>query len=561
MQIKRAFKRFVRSWRQFFQMRAALNESQERFRLMVENVGLGTWETSLPSFQTRFSRQARTLIGLPENVELTNEIFLSRMEPEDREKLTSAWNKAMPAGRFDCEYRVRLDDGSVRWIASQGAPIYAEKCGRRTVSRYVGTLMDVTDRKLAQEALEHAKEAAEAANRTKSQFVANVSHEIRTPLSAILGFTDLVMAGGDLSAEKTRYMAIVKRNALQLERLVNDVLDLAKVEANRISLETLEFDPLEVVDDVISLMNIRACEKGLELRAVCEGELPERINGDPTRFRQVLINLLGNSVKFTEKGFVEVRVKLLGARDEAGPAKLRIEVADSGIGIRPEQVSALFEPFSQADYSTSRKFGGTGLGLALSRKLARSMGGDLTLARSAPGEGSLFVFDCANAGALSGPLKKRRIESRQVARKAEPAAASGRRLDGMKVLVVDDTEDNQLILRIFLSQSGASVDCADNGKDGMTLATSRDYDVILLDIQMPGLDGYQVVSGLRSRGYSKPVLALTAHALKGEREKCLSAGFTDFMTKPIVREMLIDRLRDFRAPPPSAGPEPVSPFA
>lgn len=556
MQIQRVFNRFARGCRQFFGTRAALRESQERFRLMVDNVGLGTWETSLPSMRTRYSRQARTLIGLPAEAELTNEIYLSRMHPDDRATLSEAWHRSMPEGRFDCEYRVRLDDGSWRWIASQGAPIYVERGGRRIVSRYVGTLMDVTDRKHAQEALEQAKEAAEASNRTKSQFVANVSHEIRTPLSAILGFTDLVIAGGDISPEKARYMAIVKRNALQLERLVNDVLDLAKVESGRVMIETLEFDPLEVVDDVISLMNIRACEKGLELRAVCDGELPERINGDPTRFRQVLINLLGNSVKFTEKGFVEVRVKLLENGEAA--VKLRIEVADSGIGVPLERASALFEPFSQADYSTSRKYGGTGLGLALSRKLARSMGGDLILSKSAPGEGSTFVFDFASAGPLSGPLKERRIENRSVVRKAEPAAVGGRRLDGMKVLVVDDTEDNQLILRIFLSQSGAVVDCADNGKDGMALATSRNYDVVLLDIQMPELDGYQVMSGLRSIGYDRPVLALTAHALKGEREKCLSAGFTDFMTKPVVREILVDRLREFRAAPSAA--EALAPY-
>lgn len=392
--------------------------------------------------------------------------------------------------------------------------------------------------KRASLAMENARlyHKATAANRAKSTFLANMSHEIRTPLGAMLGFAEIAMDHRGLPEEIKGQISTILKNGQQLLQLVDEVLDISKVESEKIEIEKIEFSPRAAIEDILNLLMVKAKVKGLNLSYISRDRLPNCIKTDLLRLRQILINIVGNAIKFTDEGGVEVEVRFTPDIVTAGFGRLEFFIRDTGIGIAEENRKVLFEPFSQVDNSMTRKFGGTGLGLFLARKLARLLGGDVRLTQAQVGSGSEFnVF--LNVEYSNKQIEANSSEGR--AAEVESAAPQGR------VLLVEDSEENRIIVKTFLAKMGISTDTAVNGREGIERAKQAHYDVILMDIQMPEVDGFEAIQHLRRDGYSGTVVALTAHAMKGDREKCLEYGFDEYLCKPISRSSLFTCLEQF----------------
>lgn len=394
--------------------------------------------------------------------------------------------------------------------------------------------------------LEEAKDEAEETNRAKSRFLASMSHEIRTPLTAILGYTDLMLKSDLEERERLRHLQAIRRNGQHLLELINDVLDISKIEAGEMTVELLECSPWQLVREVRSLFRPQALAKGLAFEIEADGPLPEHIQSDPVRLRQILLNLVGNAIKFTETGGVRLTVRMEEAAALEGYVRLRFDVIDTGIGMTREEQGSVFKPFRQASASTTRVFGGTGLGLTISRRLARMLGGDITV-RSVPGEGSTFSLT-VDAGRLDdgklleGPL---RTETTELSVAVTDKWWS-RRIGG-RILLAEDGVDNRRFISAVLQQVGAEVTLVENGRQAVdSILEARDlgqpFDAVLMDMQMPVLDGYEAVRLLREAGYQGRVVALTAYAMSGDREKCLAAGCDDFVSKPVDVEQFIAAL-------------------
>ena len=401
----------------------------------------------------------------------------------------------------------------------------------------LGALATQTQRRIIAD-LHRARCDAQAAAKLKSEFLANMSHEVRTPMTAVLGFTEELRLsfGDELSSDHADLFASIERNGQHLLVLINDILDLARAETDQLEFERIACSPLGIVRDAANALERRARERGLEIRISARGELPDEVESDPTRLHQIMLNLLQNAIKFTETGYVGITVAV-EPMFETNQARLAVEVADTGIGIDPHALEQIFEPFRQADASTRRRFGGAGLGLTVSRRLARLLGGEL-LAQSAPGQGSVFRLEVP----VSLPPVRKPGEPL-------PAAEAPIPTDNLRgrVLLAEDGPDNQRLITRILKRAGLDVDVAGDGAVAFAKAMAArevgmPYDVILMDMSMPEVDGYEATRRLRAAGYDWPIVALTAHAMSGDRELCMEAGCDAYLSKPIHRPLLLTTL-------------------
>lgn len=507
-----------------------LRNSEERLSNAVAVSKVGFYDWNVLTNHLSFSPQMEEQWGIKGDCGLDE--VLERIHPDDRERVIGQLSDAMFNHTiYRTEYRVKRPNGSVIWVEAHGRISYD---GHGNPTRFFCTSIDISEKKAVLNELELAKAQAERASAAKSAFLANMSHEIRTPLGAILGYSDL-MKETSSPDERINFANIVIRNGQALMRLIDDILDLSKVEAGRLELQNEDFKLGTIIEEVASLFREVARQKDIALNLHVDPQIPEIINTDPTRLRQILVNLLGNAIKFTTEGEVELSCR--SRRIDAKTVQLEFTIRDTGIGMSPEDGARLFEPFTQADNSSTRKFGGTGLGLALSRQLARTMGGDVKLVSCAKGEGCIFE---ATIELREGQPSSYYSSLQNIVESAEPARK-------IRVLLVEDSEDNRFLVEHALHKAGVEVEFAENGVEGITKATATgaNYDVILMDMQMPVMDGYTATKRLRQMGYNKPIVAITAHAMTEECQRVKRIGCDMHIAKPVNFPQLVRTVRDF----------------
>jgi len=471
---------------------------------------------------------------------------------------TYPWAEALRQERAQAAIMLGLktENQATRVLMANASPVLGHN------GKYQGVLVsfdDVTQLEETKRNLSVAKQEAEDANQAKSEFLARMSHEIRTPMNAILGYTDVLRRGFDESVEnRQEYLDTIHASGEHLLALINDILDLSKVESGRMELETERCSPHKLLSQVVTLLRSRAEEKGISLEFKSHGLLPETILTDSVRLRQTIVNLVGNAIKFTETGGVTIVARLvthaacvqsgkqfpdgLQGGTQAACATLQIEVIDTGIGISPEAQDKIFDPFAQADTSVTRKFGGTGLGLAISKQLAEAMGGGIEISSEA-GKGSTFTVT-VDVGSLDGIEM---VDGQAALQASVEESAEGQavvQLPPARVLVADDGPSNRKLVELVLGRAGAEVVSVENGQQAVDAALSKPFDVILMDMQMPVMDGYTATTTLRSAGCQLPIIALTAYAMRGDEEKCRAAGCSGFLTKPIDIDTLVATLAD-----------------
>ena len=496
-----------------------------RLALAVEQSNDAVLTLDLDGHIQSWNSGAERLYGYPAQDVLGRSV--SFLLPESRQAELAQWldriRHATSGERFDTQALTR--DARLLDISVSASPLF-DTNGKRTGE--INISHDITESKAMARALQEAKEQAEAANNAKSQFLANMSHEIRTPMNGILGMTDLVL-DSELGEQQREYLSLVKTSAESLLTVLNDILDFSKIEAGRMDVENIEFSPEQVVVDSARLLELRAKEKGLSFEWIVSPEVPPLLFGDPARLRQIVLNLVGNAIKFTEKGGIKVIVTVDDKTQNT--AVLHIAIEDSGIGIPPDRVDSIFSAFSQVDASTTRRYGGTGLGLSICSRLAALMGGRIWV-ESEAGKGSTFHLTITMALSGDTHIPQETFAASDLCAKTEQPG---------HVLVVEDVLVNQALARSLLEKRGHIVSLASDGEDAlMLMQRGQSFDVILMDLQMPGMDGYEATARIREmeRASSRhtPIIAVTASAMNTDRERCLALGMDGFVAKPYRAE-------------------------
>lgn len=509
-----------------------LKDIQERFEKSAAATDLGVWYCDLPFSDLIWNKEVKNHFFLPADANVTIQLFYELIHPEDREKTRVAIQHSIDNHtHYDTIYRTvdPKNPANIKHIRAMGWTDYNDK---NEPIRFDGITLDVTEQLKREIDLKTAREEAERANSLKSSFLANMSHEIRTPIGAITGFAEMLNNPGHSESDKQNFTMIIERNSKHLLRLIDDILDLSKVEAGKIAFEDSDFNFNEFLIDFDAVMSLKSAEKGIQFILKVHGQIPEIVRGDQLRLKQILANVAGNAVKFTSKGKVIADVYY-------GSGVLRVVIADTGVGIAKENIGNLFKPFSQADPSLTRKFGGTGLGLILSKRLANHFGGDLLLAKSELDVGSTFVVTVQLPESRGTKMMDFAIaEPDEVL--VTPSPEEEGILKGITVLLVEDSPDNRTLVSTYLKRTGAKVMTAKDGAEGSQRAMKSLPDVVLMDIQMPRMDGHEATRKLRAEGFLKPIIALTAHAMREERDRCFESGCSDYLTKPLQRDRLIE---------------------
>jgi PAS domain S-box-containing protein len=464
------------------------------------------------------------------------------------ETYLAMWSALTSGQPWSGVFRNRRKGGEPYWEQAYIAPVLD---AHGAITHYLAVKEDITEKRRHEAELVAAKEQADVANRAKGEFLANMSHEIRTPMNAVMGFARLALES-EPTPTQADYLRKILAASKDLLNILNDILDYSKIEAGRLDLEHVPFKLEDVFHDVADLFAVAAAEKGLETSYMIDRRLPRILRGDPLRLGQVLSNLVGNAVKFTEAGKIDVEARLLEGQD--GPVRLAIEVRDTGIGLSPEQAGSLFQAFTQADSSTTRKYGGTGLGLVISRKIARMMGGEISV-DSTPGQGSVFRFVACFERADASDPESGASEPMPLA-----LGANAGSLRGARVLIAEDKPLNQLVARGLLEKMGAAVDIANNGLEAVEQALAHPYDVVLMDLQMPGMDGIEAARRIRAmpKGRDLPIIAMTAAVMLQDREACKAAGMNGHIAKPIDPRQLFEVLSTWM-PAEARQPEALPP--
>ncbi|MEP7121900.1 MAG: PAS domain S-box protein [Byssovorax sp.] len=505
-----------------------------RLAAVVESSPDAIFSVTLDGIVTDWNEGAERMFGYASR-EIVGRSFFTLIPADRVDEHVEILNRLERGETVNNVETVRVRKGGE--IIDVSVSISAVRDGSGAIVGLSRILRDITAAKRVAAELARAKATAEAATRAKSDFLANMSHEIRTPMTAVLGFTDLLLDRATTESDRLNYLMTIRRNGEHLLAVLNDILDFSKIEAGKLSTEQIECSVCEILGEVESLMRVRARERGLAFEIAYASPIPATIASDPTRLRQIVLNLVSNAIKFTERGSVRVEARCEGASTDA--PELVLDIVDTGIGLTKEQIACLFQPFSQADASTTRRYGGSGLGLGICAPLAVALGGKI-IVTSEPGRGSTFtlrlglartaldaMIHAPDAAALTGRTSGH-------SDRAAPPKLAGR------VLLAEDGQDNQVLISRLLQSWGVEVSLVDNGRAAATQAMSaltagRPFDLILMDMQMPEMDGYGAAAQLRAGGYRGKIVALTANAMTGERERCLLAGCDDYLRKPIER--------------------------
>ncbi|SMP54594.1 PAS domain S-box protein [Anoxynatronum buryatiense] len=514
----------------------ALRKSEALLRASQAITRTGAWEWDVEKQTMYWTDQTYRLhgmepgevaVGLPEHIDQS----LTGYNRDDIPRISAAFKACLEDGKpYDMELPYTTRKGDKIWIRTSAEPVIEK--GR--VTRVIGTFMDITQRKSVEEELKKARDEAQKANEAKSRYLANMSHEIRNPMNAVIGMTHLALQT-QLTPQQAAYLNRIDQSAKALLELINDVLDLSKIEAGKMELESAPVDMEALVEQVKAVVETLAREKSLAIQFHMAPDVPRTVKGDAVRLSQVLINLMSNGVKFTETGSVSLSVRTGGSL-KSGEEKLVFIVEDTGIGMTPLQMKHLFDPFRQGETSTTRRFGGTGLGLSICRHLADLMGGEL-LVKSEPGQGSTFQFS------VTLPLDTASETSNEAVGMTTPEEMP-ESLEELRVLVVEDQEVNQMVARGILENWGIAVSVASNGYEALEMIKTDSYDLVLMDIRMPGMSGLTAVRRIRQHDQWRdlPVIAMTAEAMSGNREESLAAGMNDHVPKPIDPEQLYHTL-------------------
>jgi signal transduction histidine kinase len=510
----------------------ALKISESRLAEAQRIAKIGNWEFDMTVNEVYWSPEVYKIFELnPAEFIPTIENYLNYIASEDRDIVIGKTKEAIQGRPFNVDFQIVTPAG-VKHANSQGYALMGED---KVTKKLIGTLQDITERKLAEQEIQKARELSESSMKVREIFLANMSHEIRTPMNAILGFTRLLYET-KLSDEQQRFIDAIHFSGENLLVIINDILDLSKIQSGKMLIEHCEFNLRELLGGIISVLKPKATEKGLELTYKLADYIPTAIKGDPVRLNQVLTNLISNAVKFTDRGGVYLDIDATGVEEKEFIIEFRVR--DTGIGIAEDKQGIIFENFVQASSDSTRKYGGTGLGLTIVKNLIELQEGKITLS-SKPGHGSTFTVQLPFERA-TGQAKP----SSSLA--AKKTGESYELLQGVRVLVAEDNGVNQLLIRKVLEKAGCKIQIASNGLEALKHLKADAYDIILMDIQMPEMDGYEATGHIRldlQSPYAEiPIIAMTAHAFGSDVNKCISAGMNDYISKPFQADNLYSKM-------------------